>query len=38
MQHLKFCMSRRSVADEEKTTDLLHREPEGSDVGALEKG
>jgi hypothetical protein len=23
MQHLKFCMSRRSVADEAKTKDLL---------------
>jgi hypothetical protein len=23
MQHLKFCMSRRSVADETKTSDLL---------------
>jgi hypothetical protein len=38
MQHFKFCMSRKSVADEEKTKDLLHREPESSDVGALEKG
>jgi hypothetical protein len=38
MQHLKFCMSRRSVANEEKNTDFVHREPEGSDVGPLEEG
>ena len=30
--------SRRSVADEATTTDLLHGKPEGADVGALAEG
>jgi hypothetical protein len=28
----------RSVADEAKTSDPLHGEPEGADVGALAEG
>jgi hypothetical protein len=31
----KFCVSRRSVADEAETSDLLHRKPEKTDVGSL---
>src|SRR5208282_2129819 len=30
--------NQRSVADEAKTSDLLHGEPEGADVGALAEG
>src|ERR1700759_1627468 len=30
----KFCVSRRSVADEAETSDLLHRKPEKTDVGS----
>jgi hypothetical protein len=37
MQHTRDCVSRRSVADEEKTKDLLHGKPESLDVGALEE-
>lgn len=33
----KFCVSRRSVADEAETSDLLHRKPEKIDVGSLVK-
>ena len=36
MQHTESCVSRRSVADEVQDTKLLHRQPEGFDVGALE--
>jgi hypothetical protein len=35
MQHTRNCVSRRSVANEAKTEDLLHGKPEGADVGAL---
>jgi hypothetical protein len=35
MQHTRNCISRRSVADEAKTEDLLHGKPESVDVGAL---
>jgi hypothetical protein len=35
MQHTRDCVSRRSVADEAKTKDLLHGKPESVDVGAL---
>ena len=35
MQHTRDCASRRSVADETKTSDLLHGKPESADVGAL---
>ncbi|MDP1682783.1 MAG: hypothetical protein Q8L39_13555, partial [Burkholderiales bacterium] len=35
MQHTRNCISRRSVADEAKTKDLLHGKSEGADVGAL---
>ena len=38
MQHTRDCVSRRSVADETKTPDLLHGKPESSDVGALAEG
>ncbi|MCF5657934.1 hypothetical protein PSH89_13700 [Pseudomonas sp. FP1911] len=31
----KFCVGRRSVADEVETSDLLHRKPEKIDVGSL---
>jgi restriction endonuclease len=37
MQHIKLCVSRRSVADEAKTQDLLHPNSEGNDVGTLEE-
>jgi hypothetical protein len=37
MQHTENCVSRRSVADEVPDTKLLHRQPEGFDVGALER-
>jgi hypothetical protein len=30
--------NQRSVADEAKTSDSLHGEPEGTDVGALAEG
>ena len=36
MQHTKSCVGRRSVADEVPDTNLLHGQPEGIDVGALE--
>jgi hypothetical protein len=35
MQHTKYFVSRRSVADEAKTSNLLHGKPENADVGAL---
>jgi hypothetical protein len=36
MQHTRICVSRkRSVADETKTTDLLHGNPESAHVGTL---
>jgi hypothetical protein len=35
MQQTRDCASRGSVANEAKTSDLLHRKPEGTDVGAL---
>jgi hypothetical protein len=35
MQHTGDCVSRRSVADEAKTEDLLHGKSESVDVGAL---
>lgn len=35
-QHAEPCVSRGSVADETKISDLLHRKPEGADVGSLE--
>ena len=35
MQHTRICVSRRSVADEAKTADLLHGKSEDVDVGAL---
>jgi hypothetical protein len=35
MQHTRDCVSRRSVADEAKTEDLLHGKSEILDVGAL---
>jgi hypothetical protein len=35
MQHTRRCVSRRSVADETKTADLLHGRPESADVGTL---
>lgn len=38
MQHTKLCTSRRSVADEAKTKNLLYGSPENSHVGALEEG
>jgi len=38
MQHVKIYVSKRSVADETKTTNLLHRKSEIPDVGSLEKG
>jgi hypothetical protein len=38
MQHTRDCASRRSVADEAKTSDLLHGKPEGANVGALAEG
>lgn len=38
MQHIKSCMSRRSVADELPDANLLHGRPEGIDVGAIEAG
>jgi hypothetical protein len=38
MQHTRNCVSRRSVADEAKTPDLLHGKPESLDVGALAEG
>jgi hypothetical protein len=31
-------MSRRSVADEAETSDLLYRGPESAHVGSLEEG
>jgi hypothetical protein len=37
MQHTRNCVSRRSVADETKTSDLLHGKSESADVGALEE-
>ncbi|WP_018076636.1 hypothetical protein [Thiobacillus denitrificans] len=37
MQHTRDCVSRRSVADETKTSDLLHGKPESLDVGTLEE-
>src|SRR5262245_60136012 len=36
MQHTEPALSRRSVADEAATADLLLRQPEGADVEALE--
>src|SRR5437868_10036520 len=36
MQHIGNCVGRRSVADEVSTADLLHGQPEGACVGALE--
>ncbi len=36
MQHTNHRVGGRSVADEATTTDLLFRQPEGADVGALE--
>jgi integrase len=36
MQHTKNCVCRRSVADEVPDANLLHGQPEGIDVGALE--
>jgi hypothetical protein len=36
--HLAACCGARSVADEAKTSDPLHGEPEGADVGALAEG
>jgi hypothetical protein len=38
MQHTRICVDRRSVADETKTTDILHGKPEVSHVGSLAKG
>jgi hypothetical protein len=35
MQYTRICVSRRSVADEAKTTDLLHGKPKSSNVGTL---
>src|SRR6476660_9450378 len=35
-QHTDHCVSRRSVANEVPDADLLHRQSEGVDVGALE--
>jgi hypothetical protein len=35
MQHTRDCASRRGVANEAKTENLLHGKPEGLDVGAL---
>jgi hypothetical protein len=38
MQHTRICVSRRrSVANESKTTDILHGKPAISDVGPLAK-
>jgi hypothetical protein len=37
MQHTKHCESRRSVANEAKTTDLLHAKPESFNVGEMEE-
>jgi len=36
MQHTDRCVSSRSVADEVPHAHLLHRGPEGGDVGAME--
>jgi hypothetical protein len=36
VQHTNHRLGGRSVADEAATTDLLFREPESADVGALE--
>src|SRR5450755_4731407 len=36
MQHTDHCVSRRSVADEVPHAHLLHGQPEGLDVGAME--
>ena len=38
MQHTMIRPGGRSVADELSDTDVLHREPEGIDVGAVEGG
>ena len=38
MQHTRNCVSRRSVADEAKVTDLLHGKSEGTNVGPLAEG
>jgi hypothetical protein len=38
MQHTRICVSRRrSVANESKTTDILHGKPAIFDVGPLAK-
>jgi len=37
-QHTRYCVSRRSVADEATATDLLHGKPEVAHVGALAEG
>jgi hypothetical protein len=36
MQHTNHRIGGRSVADEAATKNLLFRQPEGTDVGALE--
>lgn len=38
VQHLRFCLSGRSVANEVPDTDVLHRNAEGDHVGPLEVG
>ncbi|WP_152035595.1 hypothetical protein [Paraburkholderia caledonica] len=38
MQHTEDCVSSRSVANETATPDLLQRDAEGADVGALAQG
>lgn len=38
MQHIKLCVSRRSVAHEAKTKNILFRRSEDRYVGALEAG
>lgn len=35
MQHTEGCTGSRSVADEAQEEDLLHRQPEGLDVGSV---
>ena len=35
-QHTNHCSGRRSVANEVPNTNVLHRHPEGIDVGAME--